>query len=113
MPIFSASLIRSSRNWGCAMEMILSARSQVFRPLRLIMPYSVTRYCTVERGSVQMEPGVRGGHDAGLQLAILALHGGGQADEGFTALGQIGAHDEVQLAAGAEICLMPADSAFT
>ena len=65
------------------------------------MPYSVTRYCTVERGSVQMEPGGQGGHDAGLQLAVLALHGGGQADEGLTAVGQVSAHDEVQLAAGA------------
>ncbi len=64
------------------------------------MPYSVTRYCTVERGRCRWSRG-QGGHDAGLQLAILALHGGGQADEGLTALGQIGAHDEVQLAAGA------------
>ena len=43
----------------------------------------------------------QGGDDAGLQLAVLALHGGGQADEGLTALGQVSAHDEVQLTAGA------------
>src|SRR5699024_6733128 len=42
-----------------------------------------------------------GGDDAALHGAVLAGDGGGQADEALAALGQIGAHDEVQLAAGA------------
>ena len=46
--------------------------------------------------------GGQGGHDAGLQLAgLLVGHGGGAADEALAALGEVGAQDEVQLAAGA------------
>ena len=43
MPIFSALAISSSRNCGWAMEMMASERCQVDMPLRLTMPYSVTR----------------------------------------------------------------------
>ena len=42
MCIFSASAMSCSRKLGWAMEMMASARSQVDRPFRLIMPYSVT-----------------------------------------------------------------------
>ena len=42
MCIFSASAMSCSRKSGWAMEMMASARSQVDRPFRLIMPYSVT-----------------------------------------------------------------------
>ena len=42
MCIFSASAMSCSRKSGWAMEMRASARSQVDRPFRLIMPYSVT-----------------------------------------------------------------------
>ena len=42
MPIFSASRISSSRKSGCAMEIMASARSQVVRPFRFTLPYSVT-----------------------------------------------------------------------
>ena len=40
--IFSASWISCSRKSGWAMPMRASARSQVDRPFRLTMPYSVT-----------------------------------------------------------------------
>ena len=42
MCIFSAAAISSSRNWGWAMAMRPSARSQVDLPLALNLPYSVT-----------------------------------------------------------------------
>ena len=42
MCIFSASAMSCSRKSGCATEISASARSQVDRPLRLTMPYSVT-----------------------------------------------------------------------
>ena len=42
MCIVSASAMSCSRKSGWAMEMMASARSQVDRPFRLIMPYSVT-----------------------------------------------------------------------
>ena len=42
MCIFSASAISSSRNWGWAMEIRPSARSQEDLPLTLNLPYSVT-----------------------------------------------------------------------
>ena len=43
MWFFSASRINSSRNWGWATEIMASAFSQVERPFRFTMPYSVTR----------------------------------------------------------------------
>ena len=44
----------------------------------------------------------QGGTDAGLQLAgLLVLDGGVEADEALAALGEVSAHDEVLLAAGA------------
>ena len=42
IPCFSAARIRSSRKSGCAMEIISSALSQVFRPRRSTLPCSVT-----------------------------------------------------------------------
>ena len=42
MCIFSASAMSCSRKSGCATAISASARSQVDRPLRLTMPYSVT-----------------------------------------------------------------------
>ncbi len=43
----------------------------------------------------------QGGDDAALHGAVLAGDGGGHADKALAALGQVGAHDKVQLAAGA------------
>ena len=40
-------------------EIIALARSEIDRPLRLTMPYSVTTYIMSLRGSVAMLPGVR------------------------------------------------------
>ena len=49
----------------------------------------------------------QGGDDAAPELAVLLLHGGGQADEALAPLGQVGPQDEVQLAAGAGDVLEP------
>ena len=42
MPCASAAATNSSRKSGCATETSISARSQVLRPIRLTLPYSVT-----------------------------------------------------------------------
>ena len=61
MPIFSASLIRSSLKSGCAMLIKLSALCHVDLPFRFAAPYSVTMKFVAILGVVTMEPGVRVG----------------------------------------------------
>ena len=61
MCIFSASLIRSSLNWGCAMLIRSSALCQDVRPFIIAMPYSVTMYMELARVSVTILPFARVG----------------------------------------------------
>ena len=66
-PIALAWSRSSSRKSGCARRIMALTRSSMERTFRFTQPYSVTTYCTSERGVVTADP-------AGKLATIRLLH---------------------------------------